>query len=1442
YEQNEPLTARIRNIINNADDAGSRKFYLIADDRSFNTRSPDTSLLTPEMDLWQGPALWVYNDSEFTEKDFKSLRNLGRSEKSKDNTKIGRFGIGLNCCYNISDVISFVSGEYITFLDPSQKWLPKTGNPPRKPRGLRINFIEKDFKKRYSDQAKPYMNIEGCDFSKRFNGTLFRIPLRTRSLAVQSEISDKAPSLRELVDIFSRIQGSHEMLFLRNIESCGLHFIYQNPDQGRKVFWESKIENLTDLIREQRLLLSSESRLFQLEIETNRLRGLTANSEIWLICSGGTDIVANFDLESFSLKNKLLPRGGVASLLAQSDEPLERLKSKPFPNPPQLRGRMYSYLSLPIPTGLNVHLNGTFALSSDRKSLLQYDSDFMLLETPENKWNEYILFNVLPPLHAKLLEQIALLDHKRFLQSPKKQFEPITSTILWPIVRETNHIFVDYGKKLMQQLERGDHKIFWTLANGGMFTSHKDAYFAVPKLKNIANVLATLNIPTIKLTENQMSDLMKSLPMTKTITVQLICNVFYESPNVWDSFDQPHNLVINLLKFIFQNGDETVMNFRGLALVPLLDGTVGIFGHQNYYISSLHMRNLFKNVEKSKFVAELPPELDTIFKDEAFGHVNGIKFLDLDASAVLDLLEYELPCNQEICLNPSEDTHPNQQWIDQILAIFMFENSQYDFLEFSKFPLLPMEWPEKKLVLFNPYDPLLYLSPNLYEYGPMIPILSKLGVRFTCKPPPQNSGLNPNLAIIRECILLSTPTNMVESLQRAVSKSSKTLDQVFLDLNSEEIEKFRNFIRNVSKFNLGALPIWSTHSQKDNFISARSGVLLPMDTPFFPFQQTANIFSVTSDEDYNMFVLLGTKQIEIFEYIKEHLSPHLTNIAPNKQFVDFLTKVLSLRDSKIETYLKSIPIIPNRSLTKLYKAEDLYSENEDLFRTVFQSSDKFLPPDLQGDNNCLQGLERMGLNVYVNPQTFMACARKIHSDLQQPDTQFSIMRSRAKTVINYLYEHLMDLIFTPQQWKELIRIKFVPAETDFRSPYNDHAMKTTGFESLNSLCCQEYKHLCWTKCPLFEATVDPPKNFLEEYPKLGKPLFPQIIDNWRYVALDIFQSNTAAASWRSDDVLAILKEIYAYLNNMLKSDNDENKNNINYLRKFLNINEPSKLFLNSNDPFDSEKWLAGQHLVFGIKEDILPGLYKVHPFLEEYKELLKIAGAKELKAVESNVNVRKHSQKDELIKELLNSFEMQNETKHHDVVFCIYNDDRIEKVYANRYVLSASSNYFRAIFGGQMIESTESQRVTVEINDILPYTFRVLIRWLYGQSFEDATSNMFETSEDQSSEHSSDSEASCLTFLIDLLKASDIYQVDPLKDIIEEKIITKSYVNVNNVVEILKWAQECSAPQLAKYCEKYIELNRELIIQKRKDNINNAENEEDRQLEKEMLNCLYQKY
>ena len=59
--------------------------------------------MTEEMDHWQGPAVWIYNDKEFSEKDFEGLANLGVGSKSCDPAKIGRFGVGFNSAYHLTD-------------------------------------------------------------------------------------------------------------------------------------------------------------------------------------------------------------------------------------------------------------------------------------------------------------------------------------------------------------------------------------------------------------------------------------------------------------------------------------------------------------------------------------------------------------------------------------------------------------------------------------------------------------------------------------------------------------------------------------------------------------------------------------------------------------------------------------------------------------------------------------------------------------------------------------------------------------------------------------------------------------------------------------------------------------------------------------------------------------------------------------------------------------------------------------------------------------------------------------------------------------------------------------------------------------------------------------------------------------------------------------------
>ena len=76
----------------------------------------------------------------------------------------------------------------------------------------------------------------GCDFTKEYKGTLFRLPLRTLKLAEQSKISSKVLDINDILKIFSSIEGNRGMLFLRNIELCSLYHII---DRDPQLIWKA---------------------------------------------------------------------------------------------------------------------------------------------------------------------------------------------------------------------------------------------------------------------------------------------------------------------------------------------------------------------------------------------------------------------------------------------------------------------------------------------------------------------------------------------------------------------------------------------------------------------------------------------------------------------------------------------------------------------------------------------------------------------------------------------------------------------------------------------------------------------------------------------------------------------------------------------------------------------------------------------------------------------------------------------------------------------------------------------------------------------------------------------------------------------------------------------------------------------------------------------------
>ena len=258
------------------------------DQRQPRYNNPKKYLFSDEMEDWQGPAVWIYNDAEFSDDDFRALIKLGIGGKSRDenedDTRIGRFGIGFNCAYHITDLPSLVSGEYIAFLDPHAKFLPTIEYPPRRRKGILINFIKEDFKNSFPDQCYPYETLGlGCDFSKKFKGTLFRLPLRTKKLAKESKISDRLYDANEILRLFDKVKGNKEILFLRNIESCSLQ--HMRNDGSLQLIWQVQIKN-TGVCRSIREKVDDSDRVYQLEMELDLAKQSKKISEIWLLCTG----------------------------------------------------------------------------------------------------------------------------------------------------------------------------------------------------------------------------------------------------------------------------------------------------------------------------------------------------------------------------------------------------------------------------------------------------------------------------------------------------------------------------------------------------------------------------------------------------------------------------------------------------------------------------------------------------------------------------------------------------------------------------------------------------------------------------------------------------------------------------------------------------------------------------------------------------------------------------------------------------------------------------------------------------------------------------------------------------------------------------------------------------------------------------------------------------
>ena len=436
FGQNEPLTLRIHNIlknykdgfavpkelIQNADDAGATEVKLLYDQRE-NMNHRDT-LFDPAMCECQGAALWAYNNAQFTEEDFQNITKLASGSKEFKNSTVGRFGLGFNSVYNLTDVPSFISGKHLVIFDPHTVYLEECIVDQRKP-GVRVE-ISSEKVSDYKDQFEPYNGIFGCnvlDISKGFpfTGTLFRFPLRTRQQAKKSEISNLSYDQHETTELLKMLVegGSILLLFTQHVRSVSV-FVIEHGDAAlnMKSLVQISKSNITviegkRLLLENQLALSAEcvakgipdplrsAVIVQTRVQVtkqgqNLLRlQMIDSKKHYLICNmSGTG-------KSFVMSKKkrnLVPLAGIAILISKNDNMCKPHKDT---------GQLFCFLPLPIRTGLPIHVNGFFSVTSDRRQIEQLVKDDKLTE--EAVWNQILFEEVVCDVYLYALQTLSKL-------------------------------------------------------------------------------------------------------------------------------------------------------------------------------------------------------------------------------------------------------------------------------------------------------------------------------------------------------------------------------------------------------------------------------------------------------------------------------------------------------------------------------------------------------------------------------------------------------------------------------------------------------------------------------------------------------------------------------------------------------------------------------------------------------------------------------------------------------------------------------------------------------------------------------------------------------------------------------------------------------------------------------------------------------------------------
>lgn len=918
FGQHEALTTRLKHIVEmyadgpgilcelvqNADDAGATEVSFLLDRSEFGT----SSVLSPNMANWQGPALYCRNDSVFTARDLYAISRIGQDKKLERPSAIGRFGLGFNSVYHFTDIPGFISGSNLVMFDPHACNLP--GIVPSHP-GLKISFVGRGLLEQFPDQMRPYL-LFGCDLQRPYPGTLFRFPLRTEKMAALSEIKQEAYSPDDVLALFWSFKSSAEeaLLFLRNVANISV-YVRDSPDKEMELLY--RIERAVTPSRNQvyefvrgdlqnpidkeqfykKLVKTSEDHLpwqcqkVQLVLTMPSLQ----QSQEWLISNamGGGQARE----QAIAPENRIrgfVPWAGIAAPLRSCQPAIEAASNAENEEAVQsvdangaqtgssdgkegFEGRAFCFLPLPVKIGLPVHINGYFELSSNRRDIW-YGDDMAGGGRLRSNWNRCLLEDVAAPAYARLLNEAA-----REL-GPTANFHS-----LWP-TGSVSEPWLSMSHQVYKSVVELDLPVLYTTAARGKWVSAKRAVFpdnSFPDAQELGEALAAVGLPIITAPNAVVSKFRETCPWLRHLTPSMLRKSLAGTRRALGS--QTANVMALNYCLTDVGNTDAGEKLQGLSLIPLCNGGFGTIisagAGERLLVSGDDEYELLKPFVPYMLV-DRSIAIDVLERLYTIAKHGGTNLTPLTGQVLEELLPRLVPAEWRgkgmVTWTPGEGGHPTVEWME---LLWKFFDSSCDNLSvFSEWPLLPtsdgqlLRLVKKSRVLRNDG-----WSEN------MLSVLQKAQCSIL------RSDMDIKHSTLGEYVQDGSAFGVLDSFRAAVSGNLRSMPPLLQNASDGELRELRSFLCQSKWFAAGkmqaphiqilrTLPIFESYSG-----SGRKFVDLPENKRWFAPDGVSedllgeNFVRVESEREQDVLMMhLGITKLTRAAFYRDHLFSNIAQV------------------------------------------------------------------------------------------------------------------------------------------------------------------------------------------------------------------------------------------------------------------------------------------------------------------------------------------------------------------------------------------------------------------------------------------------------------------------------------------------------------------------------------------------------------------------------------